>query len=387
MSEDNDMFKEWSAGVSLANAPSNEFFEEVPMELDKPSEFRVDPEQIPVAPVEVVPPALEPVEPEKNSETRPGKHGGQITLEKTSRGWRAVLESGEPSIATENFYAANKDDLIFSVLDGKLEASKAVRRLKKEKLLGSDDRVPPTPQSVPIIQQSIPSATALTADDVVEIRNKMQDNPGEAFDIYLRKRFGMDPEQFSAALKVAEEAKSLVTAQNVKADVEEVNQEFIRNNPDFANDYAGPENVHKLIARMAKAYLNKRIKDNSPQSVIDNIIYDLYTRGYWTPENLETAKEELIDSGLLVKTTPVSEVPPPQPQQVAPNPGPSVPVAPRIATQTGQPVGLGIPARSSAPSAVPEEKPLSDVDLQKLPMNDLRRIAEAQLRAMKTQGQ
>ena len=382
MPED-DLYKEWASGVSLAN-PSNEYFQEIPLELNKPAEFVVALEQVPDNPTEPIVPdpvqvAPAPVEPEKNTETRAGKRGGTITLEKTSRGWKAELDSGETSIPTENFYAANKDDLIFSVLEAKLEASKLIRKLKKEKLLGGEDREHPA--APPVMQAPIVPSTALSADDVVEIRNKMQDNPGEAFDIYIKKRFGKDPEQFAAALNVADEAKSLVTAQTVKADIEEVNVEFIRENPDF---YSVPENVHKLIARMAKAYLNRRIKDHAPQAVVDNTIYDLYVKGHWTVENLETAKEELTEIGELLKATTVSEVPTPQPQPAA-QPGPSVPAATRIATQTGQPVTLGIPARENTPAAVPDDKVLTDVDLQKLPLNDLRKIAEAQVAAMKAQ--
>lgn len=379
MPED-DLYKEWASGVSLAN-PSNEYFQEIQLNLEKPAEFQVAPEQLPNEPT----PAPEPVpvpapaEPEKKMETRPGKRGGTITLEQTSRGWKAELESGEPNIPTENFYAANKDELIFSVLDAKLEASKAIRRLKKEKLLGGDEKAPSVVPNLP----PSPTASSLTADDVVEIRNKMQDNPGEAFDIYLSKRFGMNPEQLAAALKVADEAKSIVNAQTVKADIEEVNQEFIKENQDFAQEYSGdPENVRKLIARMAKVYLNKRVSSNSPQSLIDNTIFDLYSKGYWTAENLETAKEELIDGGLLEKVVTVSPVSQPQPQPAA-QPGPSVPAATRIASQTGQPVSLGISARETTSAAVPEEKLLTDVDLQKLPMSELAKIAAAQLQAMK----
>ena len=138
-----------------------------------------------------------------------------------------------------------------------------------------------------------------------------------------------------------------------------------------------------MLFRSAKAHFNKRISVNSPQAVVDNTIYDLYTRGYWTAENLGTAKEELIDSGLLEKTTTVSPVPLPQPEPEAPKSGPSVAEPTRIAPQNGQPVGLGLPARSSTPSTVPSEKPLSDVDLQKMDMNDLRTIAAAQLQSMK----
>jgi len=384
MAQDNELYNEWASGVAVANSSSNEYFQEIPIELNNPASFQVSPDQIPndptPAPVQAVP---EPApEPEKNIETRPGKHGGTITLEKTSRGWRAVLESGEPSIPTENFYAANKDDLIFAVLDGKLEASKAVRRLKKEKLLGGEEPKAPTPPTIAPVPAT--SSTVLTADDVMEIKNKLQDNPVEAFEAWMYKRFGYDSDQLGAALKAAEESKSILAAQTAKADIEDVNQEFIRENPDFAQDYSSdPENVRKLIGRMSKAYLNKRISVNSPQAVVDNTIYDLYTRGYWTAENLGTAKEELIDSGLLEKTTTVSPVPLPQPEPEAPKSGPSVAEPTRIAPQNGQPVGLGLPARSSTPSTVPSEKPLSDVDLQKMDMNDLRTIAAAQLQSMK----
>lgn len=398
MPQENELYNEWASGVSLANSGSNEYFQEIPLELNKPAEFQVAPEQLPpdpAVPIQANPaepeqanPAPAPApEPEKNIEVRPGKHGGQITLEKTTRGWRAVLDSGESSIPAENFYAANKDELIFNVLDAKLEASKAIRRLKKEKLLGGEDGgrvVNPVPPQ--ITQTPVTHAPVLTADDIMEIKNKLSDNPVEAFEAWMSKRFGYDSEQMAAALKAAEEAKSILAAQSAKADIEDVNRDFIRENSDWAQDYSSePENVRKLIARMAKAHLNKRISVNSPQAVIDNIIYDLYTRGYWTTENLETAKEELIDGGLLEKTTTVSPVPQPQPQPEAPKSGPSVTEAPRIATQSGQPVGLGLPARSSTPAATPDSKPLSDVDLEKMDMKDLRAIAAAQLQAMRQQ--
>ena len=139
-------------------------------------------------------------------------------------------------------------------------------------------------------------------------------------------------------------------------------------------------NIRLLIGRMAKAYLNKKITKSTSQVMVDDTIADLFDKGYWTVETLEKAKEELVENGLFERPAP-NRISTPQPQQVAAPSGPSEPVASRIAAAPGQPVGFGLPARSSSPAAIPESQPLSDVDLQKLPMDQLKAIALAQLKA------
>jgi hypothetical protein len=116
---------------------------------------------------------------------------------------------------------------------------------------------------------------------------------------------------------------------------------------------------------------------------VDDTIYELYSHGFWTVDNLEKAKEELVENGLFERPAP-SAPSTPQPQPVVAPSGPSVPAASRIAATTGQPVGLvGFPARGNTPVTIPESQSLTDVDLQKMPLDQLRQIAQAQLRAMK----
>lgn len=380
-----NLYDEWASGISLANPSndSNDFFQEIETNLDKPAEFKVTPEMLPVDPANPAAPVAVPVpDPEPASETKTTKKGGTISLEKTSRGWRATLNTGLPQLPEENFYGSNKDELIFNICEAKLEANLAIHRLKKEKLLGGDE--PSPAQATPVTKPVSPKVSNLTADDIYEIKNKLTDNPSEAFDAWVKKRFGLEPEEFADALKSSKETQRIVEAQRVRADIEEVNTDFIRSNPDYAENYQNDENARLLIGRMAKSYLNKKITKSTPQSTVDDTIFELYSRGFWTADNLETAKEELIDSGLLERSESHRPAPKPQPQPVAVT-GPSVPEAERIAAKNGptQPVGFGIPARVSSPAIVSEEKPLSDVDLQNMPLDKLKAIAAAQMRALK----
>lgn len=377
---DKDIYNEWAEGVSLAN----NFFEEIPTELDKPANFEVPPEQLPLTPVEVAPVVPVSVKPD-GPEVIEIDGGGTILVEKTSRGWKATLESGERNIGTENFYGENMLKLVANLAKGKLEASRTIRRLKKDKMLGSDE---PSSPVAPPAPRNLAQVTVLTGDDIYAIKNAIADNPAEAFDIWVEKRFGLKPEEFAEALKSAPEAKRIVDAQKTKGEVEEVNQDFVSQNPDYvefvstSDDEINRTNIRVLVGRMAKAYLNRKITKSTSQTTVDDTIYDLHKGGFWTVDNLETAKEELVENGLFERPV-SSRNSQQQPQPVVAPSDPSVPAASRIAAPNGQPVGIvGLAARSNTPAVVPESVPLSDVDLQKLPLDQLKAIAQAQLRAM-----
>ena len=393
---ENDLYNEWSSGVSLANVTdNNQYFREIETELDNPGNFAVSTDQLPentvVAPVEV------PVPAETHTDEGPEviqlSNGGELSIEKTSKGWKAVLDSKEPNIPAENFYGENLKKLAANLAKGKLEASKVILKLKREKLLGGDETVKPA-AATPPVPHNVAKVNVLTADDVYAIRNKLTSQDpvevAEGLDEWVKRKFGLNPEEFAEALKSAPEAKRIVESQRTKADVEEVNKEFVENNPDYielvstSDPDVNKSNVRILVARVAKVYLNKKLTKSTSQAVVDDVIYELYNKGFWTAENLESAKDELIENGLFERSATPSNSQP-KLQQVDATSVPSEPAAPRIAAKPGQPVGvsLGISERNTVPSEVPAEgKPLSDLDLQKMPMEQLRQIAEAQLKAM-----
>jgi hypothetical protein len=391
----NDLFDEWSTGVSLAN---NTFFEEIPADVNNPADFSVSRDQIPNNPVNPSDPPpipengiLEPVIPVPPTDEGPEviqlDDGGTVTIEKTSKGWKAVLDSGIPGVPQENFYGSTWRQLLANLAKGKLEASKAIKKLKKEKLLGGDDPVQ-LPTATP---QRILTANIPTADDIYSIKNKINENPVEAIDEYFQKRFNLSPEEFAEKLKSADKADKIVLAQTVKTAVDEINREFIRNNPDYVEEYTGQDvagkNVRLLIARVSKTYLNKKITQRTSDDEVDNAVAELYSKGFWTVENLETAKEELIESGLLERSTKPRSTPTPQPQPVAVT-RPSEPPAQRIAANPGQSVApAGLPARSNTPTPEPETRALTATDLQTMPLDQLRKLAQAQISQSKNQQQ
>jgi hypothetical protein len=382
-----DLYDEWASGVSLANNPSSNFFEEIPTELANPASFTVASEQLPVDPTQTpVPVQIDPTLSDDGPEEIALEGGGTILIEKTSKGWKAILDSGENNIPAENFYGENKTKLIANLAKGKLEASRVIRKLKKEKMLGGEEV---THVSAPPAPRNTASIKTLSADDVYEIKNKLADNPADAIDIWVQKRFGLNPDEFAEALKSAPEAKRIVDAKKIQEEIDEISRDFVGQNPDYVEttSTADPEvnrtNIRLLVGRMAKAFLNKKVTKNSAQTIVDDVIYELYSKGFWTVDNLETAKEELVENGLFERPAPTRGSQP-QPQPVVAPSDPSAPAAPRIAAAPGQPVGLvGLPARSSTPVATSDPKPLTDVDLQKLPLDQLRAIAQAQLMAMR----
>ncbi len=401
VAEDNDLYNEWATGVSIANSDTSQnFFEELPTELEHPANFSVTPEQIPSQPTQVQTAELLNQEvPTQTSDNDPEvielSNGGTLSIEKTSKGWKAILDSGLPNIPPENFYGDTIKKLTANLAKGKLEASKLILKLKKEKFLGGEE---PTKPATPPVPRTVATVNVLSADDVYAIKNKLtSEDPvqvAEAFDEWVLKRFKMNPEQFAEALNSAPEAKRIVEAQRVKAEVEEVNKDFVERNPDYLeyvstdDEDVNKANLRLLIGRVSKAYLNKKVTKSTAQSTVDDLIYELYSKGYWTTENLETAKAELIENGLFERSTTPVRSPQPQPQQVATpvqQSRPSEPAASRIAPQTGQQVGinLGLSEKNSTPAVVPDQVPLTDTDLQKMPLEQLKAIAAAQLKAMR----
>src|ERR1700728_854818 len=381
---DDNFFDEWASGIQIANpSANNEFFEEFQGNLDKPADFHVDPDQVPENPIahhsDLTP------QPNPQPQAQPEDDGpevleidglGTVSLEKSSKGWKAVVASNDRGIADQNFYGPNLKQLVLNFAKNALNGTIAIRKLKTEKLLGGNE-----PEHISVPQKPInPSVNSLTADEIIGIKNELADNPDKALSDWMQKKLGVSSlDELAEALKAAPEAKRLVDAQTVKADTAEVIDDFLKNNQDYTTQYNTAENGRLLIRRLAKVHLKKTVSKDLKVNV-DDVIYELYKSGSWTEENLEAAKEELIDAGALQLVSTSVPATQPQPQPAAS----SAPEPPKhIAKNPGQPVGLGLPARGSTSVVIPEEKPLSDINLTELPMDQLRKIAMAQLQAMK----
>src|SRR5579863_4310167 len=117
--KEQDSYDLWASGAKIANG---DFFEEIPTELEKPANFQVNPDQIPSDPTkpeptpvqtvtvpETVPVTPPTVDPDQEVVQLPS--GGTVTIEKTSRGWKAILDSGDSAKPAEHFYGNNKTQL------------------------------------------------------------------------------------------------------------------------------------------------------------------------------------------------------------------------------------------------------------------------------------
>jgi hypothetical protein len=111
------------------------------------------------------------------------------------------------------------------------------------------------------------------------------------------------------------------------------------------------------------------------------VIYELYRNGNWTAENLEAAKDELIEGGLLKKVSAPAPAPVPQPlpatTPVSRPPEIPTPIAERTAVET--PVPFGMSGRNSAPPPESNNEPTAK-GLYDLSMDQLRQVALAELR-------
>src|SRR5215469_7396296 len=72
-------------------------------------------------------PAPEPPQPEVTNFA----DGSSLTLEKTSKGWKATCESGIQGVNAEVFYGRTKDELLQNIAAGKINSTKKIRELNR----------------------------------------------------------------------------------------------------------------------------------------------------------------------------------------------------------------------------------------------------------------
>lgn len=325
---------------------------------------------IPVA--DLIPP-VEPVVAPEPDEAQPKVFeidGGKVTMEKTKKGWTGVLETATGA-KPEVFYGATKDELLVNVLKGKLHATKTIQELNRKVKLG--DGVPTRETPARTSPTRIKSRD-LTADERFEYKTLLDSDPVAAQDFLNEKRYGLTPEEYVARLNKTVD----IEEQTRSAEIDRISNQFIKENDDY---FPTAENYSTILKYLSHEHLGrvptKRDLEESMKS--GAIPQSLYDAGAWTIQDLEAAKEDLLESGLLlgkpVAPTPVPPVavipqPEPQPPVLAPV-VPAVIPAPAVRTRSAT-LGLRESEASPLPASTPTATSVEDFD--NLSPEDLERV-------------
>jgi hypothetical protein len=215
--------------------------------------------------------------------------GSTVSIEKTNRGWKATADSGTGKPA-EVFYGNTKDELLQAVLVGKLNATRKINELKRRSVLGIGDNVP---EEIPN-ERPAPEPQRLSADEVFDIKAKLEENPDLAMEAWFQKRTGMSLEQLLALVgKGADASDELI--------VEGILKEFVHDTPDYIVCH---KNYEAILAWMMKYKLGRRLSSQNVATALPT----LYNANVLTVENLTLAWEDLKDEGLVDVLLPEPEV-------------------------------------------------------------------------------
>lgn len=206
--------------------------------------------------------------------------GSRAIVEKSSKGWKATLDSGTGA-QPEIFYGATKEKMYERLMSAKIQATKKIREQNRTMKLGSNQ---PQIQEQQPVQEFRPRA--LTPDDINQLKLQLADNPELAFDNYFQKKTGRSLEELN---RMAEEGKR--ARQELEADA--VSREFVDTTSDY---FAAPENYQAIVKWLSRYKLNKIANDGN----FGQIIYELYDKNLWTLYTVTEAYEDLRDNGLLV---------------------------------------------------------------------------------------
>lgn len=324
-------------------------------EIEQPNS-ELQPELV-VDPAAVEPPAAEPEGPETIE--IPGE--GTVTLRKTSKGWEAELRNlsgGQPQV----YKGSNKNELLANALKAQLNATKKIRDLNRENRSLKQTPTPP-PQPAPT---ATPSVRALSADEIVDIKLKLETNPDLAFEELFQKKTGLSFEQLAQIAQDAREGKQA----KLELLTEQVGKAFVEANPDY---YPTPQNFEKIIKYLAKYKLGYgHVRDE--QAV--QVMHELAAKGFYTVESLEEAFEELSEDGSL-QTKPA----PPQPQAPPEPASRTTTTGERIVRQETRPrASFGL--RTSGNPLPPASNELSAEETRKRFLADAENMSDEQIASL-----
>jgi hypothetical protein len=295
-------------------------------EEEQPGPALPDAEDAPPAPptpppAPAAPPAPEVIEYED---------GSTLSIDKTGKGWRAVLDSGSGN--PEIFYGKTKDEMWSNVAAAKMHATRHIRDLDRKIKLTAR----PAPAVAPAPNQATPQVRALTADEIFEIKNQLKDDPGLALDTYFQKRTGLSIDQLVGLASQGGLAKHELEAEATVRVFKAEHPEYLMIDSNFK----------AMLGWLTKFKLGRTLTDQNQDEMMDAV----YRAGAWTPQNLDEAFEDLAQDGLLEFDPAPPEEGEPEPQaEPAPVAQPATPAQnPRIANvRVGQRAGLGLRQRET----------------------------------------
>lgn len=298
--------------------------------------------------------------------------GSALTITKNSRGWEAVLDSGSGN--PEVFRGKTKDEMWTNIAAAKMHATRHIRDLNKKIKLTVRNEAPAQPQQPQVGPQQVQNR-ALTADEVVEIKNQLGVNPDLALDAYFQKKTGLSINQLVA---LARQGANEAHASRSTLDMEAIAKEFTGSHPEYQSTN---ENYFALIGWLTKYKLGRTLTKRNTDEMMDL----LYESGHFTVDSLDEAYEELVQDGFLELASQEQEEEE-EPEPPAPPPTPN----PRIArVRVGPRAGLGIRTRETTaaarepvtnrPPSAEELDNLSDAEIAQL-FSGVRRVASQSAR-------
>src|SRR5437660_4517209 len=151
--------------------------------------------------------------------------GGKVSIEKNAKGWKAILDTGTGA-GPETFHARTKDELLDLVLVGKLNATRKIRELNKERKLGALAPKAVEPEATPMLPEQT-QVRQMTADEANAWKLQLESDPSLAMKTWFQSQTGWSLEEMTEILK-----QSRVASLSLQAE-EEANA-FVALHPEYS---------------------------------------------------------------------------------------------------------------------------------------------------------
>jgi hypothetical protein len=258
------------------------------------------------------PPVVEEDEPQVYSDP----DGSSVTIEKTKKGWKATLDSGTGA-QPEVFKGATKDEMFARLAVGKINATKKIRELSRQSLLGDETPKPPAKPAVEEVKSK-----RLTPEEVFDIKAQLEDNPDLALEKWFQKKTGMALEELVNLTKTAKATSESAREQSDDVAATQILQNWVDITDDYVTD---TQNRDAILAWLLKYKARQNPKNFNVASAVEY----LFRSELLTTENLDLAWDDLKADGVAILPRENEPAPPPEPKAT-------------VRTRTRPAAGLGI---------------------------------------------